>query len=73
LRVRISKKDTAAARACLDEISVELDAVDPKNPSKNIDPDLVKFAEYAARRSADTTARVYRAQYICRKLKASLK
>ncbi|HXP73808.1 MAG TPA: hypothetical protein VN823_06650 [Stellaceae bacterium] len=52
---------------------MELDAVDPKNPSKNIDPDLVKFAEYAARRSADTTARVYRAQYICRKLKASLK
>lgn len=69
LRLRLKKSEVPAYRVALDEISAELDEVDPEDEESTNDKGLLKFAEYARRRTADTSARIYRANFICRRLR----
>ncbi|MDY6994846.1 MAG: DUF262 domain-containing protein [Pseudomonadota bacterium] len=69
-RVQITKKTTGKLRVILDEISHKYDTVteDPDLGSEEFN----EFVDYSRRRTTDTKARIYRADFVCDYIKKQL-
>lgn len=72
LRVRITPKLVRNVRVILDEISNRFDEIAANINDPNAPKDYKDFIDKARRGTTDTSARVFRANFVCRKLKDAL-
>ena len=72
LRVKLSPSKVGQVRVCLDEISATYDAVTADIDDPSAPKDYKNFIDRARRRTTDTTSRIDRAEFVCRKIGMSL-
>lgn len=69
LRAKISNKSIGRLRVRLDEISSRYDEVAANIEDENYPADYKHFIDFSRRRTTDTTARIERTIFVCKKLK----
>ncbi len=72
LRRRITQKSIGKLRVQLDEISAQYDLVSKHMEDKNYSSTYKQFITWSQRGTTDTTVRINRTNFVCRKLKAAL-
>lgn len=74
LRVPITDKLIGKMRVQLDEVTSQYDEATKTKSAENgsVPENLEAFIDRSRRRTADTASRIYRANYVCEKLKATL-
>lgn len=72
LRVRITKQSISRLRVILDAISVRYDEVWIDKDKPSAPKDYKTFIDYSRRHTTDTTTRIYRTEFLCKKLKSGL-
>lgn len=73
LRAQITKKSTGKMRVKLDEISSKYDEIATDFENKNFPTDYKQFITYSRRATTDTQVRIKRTEFVCMKLRESLK
>lgn len=73
LRVKISAKSIGKLRVRLDEVSDQYDKISEDLDNPNAPQAYRTFIDYARRRTTDTAARIYRAEFLCKQLMEGLK
>ncbi len=73
LRVSITPKSVSSFRVVLDEISARYDTVAADITDPSAPEDFKLFIDRARRRTTDTGARVFRAEFVCGKLQQAMK
>ena len=69
LRTKLSQKAVGKLRVCLDEISATYDAVADDLDNPDAPKDYKNFIARSRRGTTDTSSRVERAEFVCRKIK----
>lgn len=72
LRVKLSLKKIGKIRVCLDEISATYDEVASDMDSPSAPKDYKSFIDRSRRRTTDSSSRVERAEFVCRKIITAL-
>jgi len=67
----LTKGNIGKIRSKLDEISSRYDEYTGKDDSLKIPKDYQEFIDYTRRRTTDTSARIYRTSFICKKINLS--
>jgi len=70
-RPTINNKNISKIRSRLDEISSRYDLYTSKDDEQKIPKDYKDFIDYSRRGTTDSTARIYRTSFICKKLNIS--
>jgi hypothetical protein len=72
-RYKVQEKDLGQVRFCLDEISATYDLVASDLDNPDHPKDYKEFINRSRRGTTDTQSRIYRANFVCRKILASFK
>jgi hypothetical protein len=70
LRSKISQKVVGKLRVCLDEISATYDKVAEDLDNPDTPKDYKNFVNRSRRATTDTTSRIERTEFVCKKIKA---